>query len=184
MRTDCTVRAWPPCPFMVTHPHHDAPSFYVESVPEQCMTMAIYREARGEPEDTMAGVGYVVLNRTGHVNYPNTVCGVVTQANHDKHQRPYSCQFSWACHLPAGKIDATAYAHANRIALGVLSGAVPNPVGHALNFSELATASRVSKGNPYRKRIGHLIFTGPRMAHSRSELAMVSNASLPIPTDK
>lgn len=50
-----------------------------------CLALAIFHEARGEPIRGQKMVAEVVLNRTKHPNYPNSVCSVVKQPR----------QFSW-----------------------------------------------------------------------------------------
>lgn len=59
----------------------------------QCLTQAIYHEARGEPDAGQWAVGEVILNRVGSRRYPASVCGVVFQ----NAQRLHKCQFSFAC---------------------------------------------------------------------------------------
>lgn len=57
-----------------------------------CMTDAVYYEARGESARGQAAVAQVVMNRVKHPAFPKTVCGVVFQgAGH------VICQFSFAC---------------------------------------------------------------------------------------
>ena len=45
----------------------------------QCLTEALYFEARGETVEGLVGVAEVILNRVDHVRYPDSVCGVVNQ---------------------------------------------------------------------------------------------------------
>lgn len=59
----------------------------------QCLTQAIYHEARGEPDAGQWAVGEVILNRVDSRRYPASVCGVVFQ----NAQRRHKCQFSFAC---------------------------------------------------------------------------------------
>ncbi|RED13862.1 cell wall hydrolase [Pontivivens insulae] len=59
----------------------------------QCLTMALYHEARGEPIAGQIAVAEVILNRVDHPRYPNTICGVVGQGQH----RRNACQFSFMC---------------------------------------------------------------------------------------
>jgi len=66
---------------------------------KDCLTKAIYHEARGEPEAGQWAVAQVILNRVKHHKYPDTVCGVVYQNAHKANR----CQFSFACD---GKSDA------------------------------------------------------------------------------
>ena len=42
-----------------------------------CLTQAVYYEARGEGRDGMSAVAQVVLNRVRHPAFPKSVCGVV-----------------------------------------------------------------------------------------------------------
>ena len=64
-----------------------------------CLASNIYWEARNQSTYGKLAVAQVTLNRVESQNYPNTICGVVTQTryypsgNIDLH----SCQFSWYC---------------------------------------------------------------------------------------
>ena len=64
-----------------------------------CLASNIYWEARNQSTHGKLAVAQVTLNRVESQNYPNTICGVVTQTryypsgNIDLH----SCQFSWYC---------------------------------------------------------------------------------------
>ncbi len=58
-----------------------------------CLALAIYHEARGEPEAGQRAVAAVILNRVSSTRYPASVCEVVYQ----NAQRLNSCQFSFAC---------------------------------------------------------------------------------------
>lgn len=125
---------------------------------EQCLAIALYREARGEGERGMAGVGYVITNRVHSKRFPpTTVCGVIRQAG----------QFPWVKVRPAGKIHAASYAQATRVAKQVLAGTIANPVGDSLFFHE----ARSSRGAParyasHRIVLGHHVFYGPRPARA------------------
>jgi len=60
---------------------------------KDCLTKAVYHEARGEPEAGQWAVAQVILNRVNHHKYPDTICGVVYQNAHKANR----CQFSFAC---------------------------------------------------------------------------------------
>ena len=60
---------------------------------EKCLAQAIYFEARSEPEEGMAAVAQVVLNRVKTGLYADSVCGVVFQNS----RRYKACQFSFTC---------------------------------------------------------------------------------------
>lgn len=74
----------------------DQPIF--DSEEHQCLAVAIYKEAGGEPIRGKLAVGNVVLNRVSEPNFPDTVCGVVKQ------RTKYTCQFSWTCKIPVERV--------------------------------------------------------------------------------
>ena len=99
---------------------------------QRCLAEAVYFEARSEPEDGMAAVAQVVLNRAKSGLYPSSVCGVVYQNRH----RYMACQFSFACEGKALRItDAGSWATATRIASAVIEGRTYNAeVGGATHY--------------------------------------------------
>jgi hypothetical protein len=106
----------------------------------ECLTQAIYYEARGQSDDGQRAVAQVVLNRVRHPAYPNTVCGVVYQGS----QRATGCQFTFTCDgsMYRRAIDPAAWDRARRIADAALHGSVYRPVGLATNYHTTAI-------NPY-----------------------------------
>ena len=58
----------------------------------RCLAIAIYFEARGEPLQGQVAVAQVILNRVRSPLFPETICGVVYQGQHQK-----GCQFSFTC---------------------------------------------------------------------------------------
>ena len=101
----------------------------------QCLTEAIYYEARNQSDDGQRAVAQVVLNRVRHPAYPNTVCGVVYQGS----ERTTGCQFSFTCTGVMGPImDGAAWDRARRIAAAALRGSVFRPVGLAVNYHTTA----------------------------------------------
>jgi spore germination cell wall hydrolase CwlJ-like protein len=95
----------------------------------QCLTEAVYWEARGEGAAGMAAVAQVVLNRVRHPAFPKTVCGVVYQGASDG-----DCQFSFACKAHSSPSEDDAWERARQIASRALSGHVMTAVGQATNF--------------------------------------------------
>lgn len=69
-----------------------------------CLTQAVYWEARGEPIEGQLEVAHVVLNRVRDERFPNTACAVVQQ------RLQGACQFAWACtyrrHVKVGRNSA------------------------------------------------------------------------------
>ena len=65
----------------------------VDPKEKQCLAMALYHEARGEPVEGQEAVGQVIMNRVDSRYHPDTVCEVVYKNAH----RRNACQFSFAC---------------------------------------------------------------------------------------
>ena len=95
-----------------------------------CLTQAVYFEARGETPRGQAAVAQVVLNRVANPSFPKSVCGVVFQR-----AATHGCQFSFACDgsMRHGR-EAAAWDRARRIAERALSGVVLADVGKATHF--------------------------------------------------
>jgi len=93
-----------------------------------CLTDAVYYEARGEGPAGEAAVAQVVLNRVRHPSFPKTICGVVFQG----------CQFSFACNgAMSGHREPAAWRESRRIAQRALAGAVVANIGNATHFHTL-----------------------------------------------
>lgn len=94
----------------------------------ECLTAAIYYEARSEPVDGQRAVAQVVLNRVRDRAFPKSICGVVYQGS----DRQTGCQFSFTCD---GSMlhprEPGAWARAAAVAQAALSGMVYAPVGAA-----------------------------------------------------
>ena len=85
----------------------------------QCLTEALYFEARSETLEGQFAVGEVILNRVDSGKFPNSVCGVVTQGAH----RLNACQFSYNCDGKAEYFsEAKAYARSGKLAKLLLDG--------------------------------------------------------------
>jgi len=73
----------------------------------ECMSRAIYFEARSESELGQLAVAKVIMNRVESKKYPNSICKVIYQGA----ERRNACQFSFACD---GKSDKPRYGKAWR----------------------------------------------------------------------
>lgn len=103
----------------------------------ECLTQAVYYEARGEGRDGMQAVAQVVLNRARHGAFPRTVCGVVFQGA----GRRTGCQFSFTCDgSMRGRVNRAAWERARKVAERALSGSVYAPVGNATFFHTTSVA--------------------------------------------
>jgi len=97
----------------------------------ECLTDAVYYEARGEGRAGQAAVAQVVLNRVRHPAFPKSICGVVFQG----------CQFSFACNgAMRARHETGAWNRAQRVAAEALSGAVAANVGNATHFHTVNVA--------------------------------------------
>jgi hypothetical protein len=95
-----------------------------------CLSLNIYHEARGEPQDGQLAVAKVVMNRVSDPRFPNDVCGVVTDGGT---REPGRCQFSWWCDGKSDKPrDAAAWRDSRSLAKDVLAGKFDDPTGGAL----------------------------------------------------
>ena len=101
----------------------------------ECLTQAIYYEARSQSDDGQRAVAQVVLNRVRHPAFPNSVCGVVYQGS----ERTTGCQFTFTCDGSMnGGVQPYAWERARRIAEAALHGSVYRPVGLATNYHTTA----------------------------------------------
>jgi spore germination cell wall hydrolase CwlJ-like protein len=124
------VSAEPAAPFAETEQSADDRTRSLD-----CLTSAIYYEARSEPEEGQRAVAQVVLNRVRHPAYPSNVCGVVFQGSH----RRTGCQFSFTCDgSMRGIRQPSAWERARRYAAEALAGYVFAPVGNATHYHTTA----------------------------------------------
>jgi spore germination cell wall hydrolase CwlJ-like protein len=95
-----------------------------------CLTQAVYFEARGETPHGQAAVAQVVMNRVANPSFPKSVCGVVFQG-----AATHGCQFSFACDgsMRRGR-EVAAWDRARRIAERALSGVRLADIGKATHF--------------------------------------------------
>lgn len=97
----------------------------------ECLTQAVYYEARGESARGQQAVAQVVLNRVKHPAFPKTVCAVVFQGASAGH----GCQFSFACDgSMRDRREPAAWRRAETVAARALSGAVMAEVGQSTHF--------------------------------------------------
>ena len=120
-----------------------------------CLTAAVYYEARGETAAGQAAVAQVVLNRVRHPAFPKTVCGVVYQGVHTG----AGCQFSFACNGAIGRPrEVAAWRRSQEVAMHALAGGVMTAVGDATNFHALSAGSGVGRGMVRVAQIGLQVF--------------------------
>ena len=123
----------------------------------ECLTQALYYEARNESEDGQAAVAEVVLNRSRSGRYPKSICQVVYQRN------SRTCQFTFTCDGSIGRrsVNMTAWGRAERIAREVYEGrSRPQLPTNSVNYH--ANYVRPSWGRQLERvrQIGAHIFYG------------------------
>ncbi|PSL18852.1 cell wall hydrolase [Shimia abyssi] len=88
----------------------------------QCLSEALYFEARGESVMGQFAVAEVILNRAEHGNFPESVCGVIKQGTASG--RKYGCQFTYNCDGVTNRIhEKGAYERVGKVASFLLEGA-------------------------------------------------------------
>ena len=87
----------------------------------ECLSKAIYFEARGSNLADQAAVADVILNRVDSNRYPNTICKVVKQGRYWKgNPIKHQCQFSFWCDGKSDRmLDLDAKASATMLAVQV-----------------------------------------------------------------
>lgn len=103
----------------------------------ECLTSALYYEARGEGQAGMEAVAQVIVNRARHPDFPKSLCGVIYQGA----GRGRGCQFSFACDGSMRRRSETAlWERARAVAERAMDGPVSRTVGTATFFH----ATRIS----------------------------------------
>lgn len=130
------------------------------SADEQCLTTAIYHEARGESLKGQFAVAEVIMNRVASRNFPNSICGVVYQGV--RAGQVGGCQFSFACD---GRSEAmpnrTAANRAQRIAQVMANGGHRGLTGGAQFFHTHAVSPSWSRRFQQTTQIGaHIFYRG------------------------
>lgn len=122
----------------------------------ECLTEALYFEARGESLDGQIAVAEVILNRTDSPLYPRTICGVVKQRGGG------GCQFSYVCNGKTRMREKAAADLAGRIARAMLDGAPRVLTDGATHFHTRGVRPSWSKRFAKTASIGaHLFYRQP-----------------------
>lgn len=104
-----------------------------------CLTSALYYEARGEGQAGMEAVAQVIVNRARHPDFPKSLCGVIYQGA----GRGRGCQFSFACDgSMRRRTEAALWDRARAVAERAMDGQVSSAVGTSTFFH----ATRISPG--------------------------------------
>ena len=119
-----------------------------------CLTDAVYYEARGESAKGQQAVAQVVLNRVRRAGFPKTVCGVVFQG-----AAAHACQFSFACDGAMRQAhEPEAWRRARAVAGQAMDGFVMQDVGDATNFHVAALGQIWGTGLVKVAQVGAHVF--------------------------
>ncbi len=125
----------------------------------QCLTEALYFEARGETLQGMFAVAEVILNRRDSGDYPRSVCGVVNQGTGAQ----YACQFTYTCDGISDAVhEQGAWNTVGRVAAVMLDGAPRDLTGGATHYHTRAVNPSWARRFPRTAAIGsHLFYRQP-----------------------
>lgn len=170
-------------PSPARHAGYTPPSLDLKTAPQipdndlDCLTQAIYYEARNESESGQAAVAEVVMNRVRHPAYPDRVCAVVYQRN------SRTCQFTFTCDGSIGRsaVRPAAWARAQRIARDVLdgrhAGQLPaNSVNYHANYVSPSWGQRLARV----RQIGAHIFYGEPLNGGKTPGAGEAESPSPV----
>lgn len=123
----------------------------------ECLSQAVYFEARGESIKGQFAVAEVVLNRVDSGQFARSVCGVVKQRGGG------SCQFSYVCDGTADRMrERGAREVAQRIAYVMLNGAPRALTSGATYFHTNGVRPKWSRKFERTAAIGdHLFYRNP-----------------------
>jgi hypothetical protein len=134
----------------------------IDARQHNCLSQAIYYEARGETQHGQVGVAEVIMNRVRSRAYPNSICGVVYQGSH----RATGCQFTFTCdgslsHRPRGR----AWERAQRVATAVMLGYTRPVTNNATHYHTTGVNPVWNSGLVPTTQIGvHKFYRFPRGA--------------------
>ena len=125
----------------------------------ECLTEALYFEARGESDRGLFEVAEVILNRVDSAQYPNSVCGVVHQGT----GQMYACQFTYTCDGISDAIrDPASWSRVGQVAQVMLDGAPRTLTEGATHYHTRAVSPSWARRFPQTAAIGaHLFYRQP-----------------------
>ncbi len=132
-----------------------------------CLALNIYFEARSEPIEGQYAVADVTMYRTMHADYPDTICGVVQDAQY----HPWNpnlpvrdkCQFSWFCDGKSDTpVDGAAFQTALEIATDVLTDPqYPGIIPYAIFYHAEYSRPNWAESMVFVRGIGQHLFYHP-----------------------
>lgn len=130
----------------------------------QCLTEALYFEARGENKVGQQAVAEVILNRVDSGRYPDSVCGVVLQGA----QKRNACQFSYNCDGKKNRIrNRQVFNQLGKLAARMLGGADRVLTNGALFYHNTSVRPGWTRRLKRTARIGSHVFYAHKTRVSR-----------------
>ena len=131
----------------------------------RCLAEAIYYEARSETLAGQMAVAEVVINRSRHRAYPNSICGVVYQGS----ERRTGCQFTFTCD---GSMISAPYGRgwdrAQNVADHALMGFARPVTNRATHYHTTAVDPHWNDSLVRTRRIGsHIFYRFPNRSERR-----------------
>lgn len=135
---------------------------WIDALPEptggeewECLSEALYFEARGESVKGQFAVAEVILNRVKSERFPSAPCDVINQGTGKK----YQCQFTYTCDGRKEVIhEPRAYERVAKVARIALDGVAPKITKGATHYHTKAVNPRWSKVYTKTTAIGTHIF--------------------------
>ncbi|MEX0338473.1 MAG: cell wall hydrolase [Arenibacterium sp.] len=121
----------------------------------QCLSEALYFEARGETVKGQFAVAEVIMNRVKSTRFPGTLCGVIKQGTGKR----YQCQFTYTCDGYKDTIaERGAYERVSKVARAVMDGMSAGLTNGATHYHTTAVRPKWSRVYQRTARIGVHIF--------------------------
>ncbi len=122
----------------------------------QCLSEALYFEARGETVKGQFAVAEVIMNRVESASFPDSVCDVIKQGT----GRKYQCQFTYTCDGRPERIsEPRAYERVSKVARAVLDERAPDLTKGATHYHTTAVRPKWSRVYTKTAAIGvHLFY--------------------------
>jgi hypothetical protein len=132
-----------------------SPEQQINAREHNCLSQAIYYEARSEGYRGQVAVGEVIMNRVRSPAYPKSVCAVVYQGSN----RSTGCQFTFTCdgstaYRPRGR----AWSDAQHVATQIMLGYTRPITQRATHYHTTAVNPVWSAGLVETTHIGHHVF--------------------------
>lgn len=125
----------------------------------QCLSEALYFEARGETVRGIFAVGEVILNRVESDAFPDTPCEVINQGT----GRLYACQFTYTCDgRPERITEPRSWERVGKVARILIDGAPRALTGGATHYHTKAVNPSWARRFPRTAAIGsHYFYRQP-----------------------